>query len=451
MYMKDIELAKLIAKDIDEIGGKTYFVGGYVRDLIRGIESNDIDIEVFGVPCDKLENILNKYGTIRETGKSFGIYGINGYDLDIALPRKEECIGNRHQDFKIDVDPNLSITSAARRRDFTINAIMKDVITEEILDPYDGLKDLVNKKIKHIDDVTFVEDALRVFRAAQFAARFNFEIDEKTIELCKTIDTSNLSKERVYGELIKALMLSDKPSIFVESLRKMNQLIPWFEEIHNLIGIEQSAKHHAEGDAYVHTLMVLDAARFYRDAANHPEWYMVCALCHDVGKAVTTKIIDGKIKSKQHDILGKALAYDFMYRITNNKDMIRYVVSLVGMHMSPLKILKNNLSIEESNVLFDKAPDANDLIYLSFADNDGKISEVDSKKLPVLKALVFERYEIYKDYMSRDYVKGEDLINLGYKPGDDFKEILEYAHEYRLKGVSKNDVLNAIKLKFLNK
>jgi len=446
--MKDTELALEIAKEVDKIGGHTYFVGGYVRDAFLGIESKDVDIEVFGVTPEKIEEILLKFGSIKEMGKSFGVYGINGFGLDIALPRKEECIGNKHQDFKIDVDPYLSIEKAARRRDFTICAIMKDVLTGEIKDPYNGIKDIEDKVVRHIDDETFVEDPLRVLRAAQFAARFNFRIDPKTIELCKTMQLRDLPKERIYEELVKGLMLSEKPSIFIESLDLMDRLSSWFEEVANLKGVKQSPKHHAEGDAYVHTMMVLDAASKYKYKTNHPEWYMITALIHDVGKAITTVEIDGKIKSKQHDILGRALAYDFLYRITNEKEMIRYSVAMVGMHMSPLKILKENLSIEESNEIFDAAPDANDLIYLSFADNDGKVSEVDSKQLPKLKAIVLKRYDIYQEYMSRDYVKGEDLIEMGYTPNEQYKEILEYAHANRLKGISKQDTLRSIELEF---
>ena len=167
-------------------------------------------------------------------GKSFGIYGIKGYSLDIALPRTERPIGSGHRDFEVKTDPYIGTFEASKRRDFTINALMENVLTGEIIDHFSGQNDLKEGVIRHIDDNTFRDDALRVLRAAQFAARFNFTIADETIWLCKTIDLSTLSCERIMLEMKKALIKSDKPSIFFEELRQMNQLSVWFPEVKEL-------------------------------------------------------------------------------------------------------------------------------------------------------------------------------------------------------------------------
>ena len=259
------DIVKKIAYKVKEAGGKTYYVGGYVRDKLLGIDNKDIDIEVHGIVPGKLEEILNSLGNKIEYGSSFAIYSLKGYNIDIALPRSEKPTGKGHKDFEIEIDPFIGEYKAARRRDFTINSLMQDVISGEIVDCFGGINDLNNKIIRHVDTKTFVEDPLRVLRAAQFASRFNFNIAKETIELCKSIDLSFLSKERIEEELKKALIKGQKPSIFFESLRQMNQLDYWFKEVKGLIDLRQDTIYHPEGDVWIHTMEVIDRAVTYRD------------------------------------------------------------------------------------------------------------------------------------------------------------------------------------------
>jgi len=167
-----MDMATKIAKKVSEKGGRTFFVGGYVRDELLKIETKDIDIEVHGIDVDCLVDILESLGNVQKIGASFGVFNLKGYDIDIAMPRKEISNGRGHRDFEIYVDPFIGYEQAAIRRDFTINSMMKDVLTGEIIDPFCGIEDLKNKKLKHINDISFCEDPLRVFRAAQFASRF---------------------------------------------------------------------------------------------------------------------------------------------------------------------------------------------------------------------------------------------------------------------------------------
>ena len=240
--MKDFEFVRMVASKVQSFGGRTFYVGGCVRDKLLGLESKDIDIEIYGITREVLVNdILSAFGQVRFQGASFGVYRVSDYDVDIAFPRTENAVGKCHRDFTVCVDSNLSFEKATIRRDFTINAMLQDVLTGEIIDLYGGQDDLKNGIIRYVNATSFVEDALRVFRAAQFAARFDFTIADETKNLMKIIDTRFLSKERVYGELKKALLLSSKPSRFFEELRAVNQLDFWFSEILSMYGCGQNA------------------------------------------------------------------------------------------------------------------------------------------------------------------------------------------------------------------
>ena len=198
MFDEKIKIAKIIAEKIRQSGGEAYFVGGFVRDKIMSVKSEDIDIEVHKISPDTLRKILKDTVSYSEVGKSFGIFILNDYAIDIALPRKDIQTGKGHKDIDVCVDPFLGITEAARRRDFTINSVMENVLTGEIIDHFNGITDIKNKVIRHVDNKTFADDPLRILRAAQFAARFNFKISDETIKLSRSTDLSTLSKERVF-------------------------------------------------------------------------------------------------------------------------------------------------------------------------------------------------------------------------------------------------------------
>ena len=224
----------LLASKVKEKGGRAFYVGGYVRDLLLNIPNKDIDIEVHGIAEKDLVAILNEIGEVDYYGRSFGIYALRHEDIEVALPRSEKVLGTGHRDFEISVDPDMGYKNAALRRDFTINALMMDVLSHEILDYFNGTDDLNKGIIRHVNDVSFVEDPLRVYRAAQFASRFGFKIDERTVELCKGIDTFVLSRERIEEELKKAMLKAERAEIFFECLKEMNQKDVWFKGVNNL-------------------------------------------------------------------------------------------------------------------------------------------------------------------------------------------------------------------------
>lgn len=442
-FQEDIKLAEKIALLVKENGGTTYFVGGYVRDKLLGFENKDIDIEIHGISKEKLENILDEVGDRMYYGESFGIYSLKNYNLDIAMPRTERASGNKHTDFDIDVDPFIGARKAAMRRDFTINSLMENVITGEIIDCFGGQIDLKNRIIRHINEYTFKEDALRVLRCAQFSARFKFNISLETICLCKSMNITFLPKERVFEELKKALLKSSQPSLFFEALRKMNQLDYWFLEIKKIIDIEQPVLYHQEGNVWNHTMMVLDKAVSYRDKVSNPLAFMLTCLVHDLGKIETTRNEDGKITSYGHAEAGESLIKSFISRLTNEKEIINYALSLTKLHMKPNILAREKSSIRATNKMFDQAIDKKGLIFLAISDDLGRITKEESRIVENEKFLL-ERLDIYNEYMSRPYITGKDLIEAGIKPGKNLKKILEYAHNFRLVGVEKEKAINQV-------
>lgn len=430
-----------LALKVENAGGRAFYVGGCVRDKALGCQNKDIDIEVHGISEEELEKILSEFGNIKFFGSSFGVYSISGINADISLPRSERKIGNGHRDFEIVVDPFIDTKEAARRRDFTINAIMEDILTGEIIDPFNGSSDMCAGIIKHVDDKTFIEDPLRVLRAAQFSARFDFKIAPETIELCKTIDLSALSSERIEIEMKKALLKSKKPSKFFESLREMNQLGYWFKELEQLIGLEQNPKYHPEGDAWTHTMIVLDNVAKFRNEVSDAYSFTLFALMHDLGKIETTEIINGKIHSYNHEVVGVEIAERLLERVCHEKKVKNYVLKSIPLHMRPSMLFDSKSKIKKTNKLFDEAVEPKDLIYFSLCD---KHVETSKKEELEKKEFLFERLRVYEETMEQPYIAGKDLLELGFKSGVELGKMLELAHKLRLAGVYKEKALKQV-------
>lgn len=437
--MTDMETAYALAEAVHNCGGCAYFVGGYVRDRLLGIDNKDIDIEVHGISPAQLEAILHGLGEPTAFGESFGVFGLKGCGIDIAMPRKEALRGRGHKDFDIFVDPFIGTRAAARRRDFTVNAMMQNVLTGEIIDCYGGRADLTAGILRHVCDESFPEDPLRVLRGAQFAARFGLTPAPETIALCRTMDLRHLPGERIEAELKKALLKSERPSVFFTVLREMEQLDLWFPELKALIGQEQHPTYHAEGDVWNHTMMVLDEAAKLRSKVQQPYAFMLSALCHDFGKAVSSEAAaDGAVHAYGHETSGLPLAKQFLERITKETKVTEYVLNMVKLHMRPNIAAHSGVSVKSTNKLFDEAISPRDLICLALADDRGRIS---LKPAPSTEAFLMDRVAVYEEYMSRPYVMGKDLIAAGLTPGKDFSDILAYAHKLRLAGIPKDSAL----------
>lgn len=440
-------MAREIAKAVDAKGGAVYYVGGFVRDKLCGKPNKDIDVEVHGVTPEQLKSILAELGEIHTQGASFGVYNLKGYDIDIAQPRTEMSTGRGHKDFETYVDPFIGVEKAAMRRDFTMNAVMQNVLTGEIVDPFGGQTDIKNHVIRHVNDATFVDDPLRVFRAAQFAARFGYELAPETSELIKTMDVSALPKERVYAEMEKAMLKSEKPSVFFNVLKDTDQLHTWFPELERLIDCKQDPVYHPEGDAYNHTMAVLDNAVAYRDKTDKPVYFMIAALCHDFGKpAVTSVGKDGRIHSYGHGEAGIPVIHTFLDRLNNDTSLRAYVLDVAGNHMKPHEVFNHGSAIKSTNHMFDEIKNRQDIVYLAVVDSMGKGENYQARAMEE-QSFLSERLSIYEERAKMPMVSGRDLITMGMLPSTEFSEILKNARKMHFSGVDKVAVLKDIATK----
>ena len=252
------------------------------------------------------------------------------------------------------------------------------------------------------------------------------------------MDLSALSMERVEDELKKALLKGKKPSVFFEVLRSADGLDVWFPEVKALIGIEQDPKFHPEGDVWTHTMEVLDRAARYRYKTKNPYAFMLLALTHDFGKAVTTEVVNGRIHAYDHETEGLPAIETFLRRITNESEVISYVLNMVPLHMKPNVVAASKSAVKVTNRMFDRAAAPEDLIYFAMSDKPVMSGDNPFTGDP---EFLFERYELYEEMMSRPYVTGNDLIEKGLEPGEYFSDVLAYAHKLRLAGTEKESAL----------
>ncbi|MFZ2682249.1 MAG: HD domain-containing protein [Patescibacteria group bacterium] len=326
---------------------RAVIVGGYVRDLILGKKPKDADVEVYGVAPEQLKALVSQlFGPVDIIGQSFGVLKVmltGGFELDVAIPRKEAKVGQGHKGFIIESDPGLSFRAAARRRDFTVNAIALDPLTGLIHDPYDGVTDLANDVLRVVDEATFQEDPLRVFRAVQLSARLEATIEPKTLHLLKQMvqrgQLDELSKERVTDEWKKLLLKARYPSKGLELMLELGIIDKYYPELKALIATPQEPEWHPEGNVWIHTGMVIDqAAHLLRspERSLYPDdalTTMLSALCHDFGKALTTHVEDGRIRSKGHEAAGEAPARSFCANFTFSHDTVDQVVKITRDHL----------------------------------------------------------------------------------------------------------------------
>lgn len=442
---------------ISRAGGRALLVGGWVRDRLRGMESVDYDLEVYHLAPARLRALLETHGTVNAVGEAFTVYKVklravdNPHDqasavgdlvMDVSLPRRESRTGRGHRAFEVVGDPEMSIEEAARRRDFTINAMMYDPLADEYLDPYHGRDDIARRIIRAVDPATFIEDSLRVLRAMQFAARFEYEIDERTIELCRSIDLSDLPSERIWAEVEKWLLQSKRPGIGLWAARQLGITEKLWLEIHALIDCPQDKEWHPEGDVFIHSAMVIDEARKLIDDLPHAKQVAVIlgALCHDFGKPPTTKFEDGHIRSRGHEEAGIAPTAAFLDRLNlhtlNGYDVRGQVIALVANHLTPAHYYKSQAKGETvSDGAFRRLAQRvePDLLYrVARADCLGRTGDFkpDAEEWFLAKVRALAITELPPEPL----LKGRHLLALGLEPGPRVGQITRAVYELQLDG-----------------
>jgi tRNA nucleotidyltransferase (CCA-adding enzyme) len=432
-----------LARAVREAGGRALMVGGCVRDRLMGRGAKDWDVEVYGVEPERLRELLDRMGRVNIVGEAFTVYKI-GRDLDVSIPRRERKTGRGHRAFYIEGDPSMSVEDAARRRDFTVNAILEDPLDGELLDPFGGRADLDAKLLRAVSPETFIEDSLRVLRAAQFAARFGFAVEEKTVELCRSIDLTDLPSERVWGELEKILLAAREPSVGLRWLDTLGATRQLFPEVEALKDVPQEKEWHPEGDVFVHTLLVCDRARELVDDLDYQRrvTVMLAALCHDFGKPSTTEFVEGRIRSRGHEEAGVAPTLSFLDRLRvftlEGYDVRAQTVALVADHLKPGEFYRTREEVTDGAFRRLARRCELELLYrVAKADSLGRnapwvprerwfTSDAQEWFIERARELAIERKPPARLLM------GRHLVEMGLEPSPLFSKVLDAVYEMQL-------------------
>ena len=432
-----------IAKSVRDAGGRAVVVGGWARDHLLGLRSKDVDIEVFGLDAERLEALLAGFGNVHAVGRAFGVFRVGGIDVDFSLPRRDSKRGPGHRGFDVTPDPSLDFAEAARRRDLTVNSIGIDPLTGEVLDPHGGRRDLERRVLRATDPAHFSEDPLRGLRVAQLAARLEMPPDDELVALCRNLDLSELSGERVFDEFRKLLLRAAKPSIGFAVLEDTG-LLRFFPELDALRGVPQDPEWHPEGDVWVHTLMVLDAAASLRDTGERGVStedsgenlaLMLGALCHDLGKPATTEWAGGRIRSYHHDVEGVAPTRALLARMRAPVVLTAKVAALVEHHLAPALFIRNGTTAKGYRRLARKLERAGIsmelLVRVARADHLGRTTaDAIAGRFDAGDAFLAAAHAHRVERTApRDVVLGRHLIARGLRPGPGFAPILERCRE----------------------
>lgn len=423
---------------------QSYYVGGCVRDELMGVSTDDYDICLVGVKNPvETEKILLKHcqSVTPLVGQKFPVWiaDIDGYKIDFAMARKETLTGGTRKDFEVTTD-DVSIEDDLRRRDFTINSIAKHVISGTYVDPFDG-RDHILHNFLTPTSIAFKEDSLRVYRAARFLAKFpELQPSVELFTMCKNMEPTDISPERVGMELRKMLETAEMPSVFFMFLRQVGWLPYHFKELHDCINIPQSPLHHPEGDVFMHTMYSLDEAN---------DWFTrICMVCHDLGK-VTTTTIDGiplqnvpfwntgqkphpdcSIKSIGHEESGKQLTRDMLTRIHFcDHRTIRQIETMVELHMIRTgvseKVVRRTLrKLMEKHLTYEQ------LVEVCRCDLSGRPPLV--KYTPDIGQ--HRAKELLESNAMERVVTGEKLMAAGYTPGKLMGHLVKKGLEWQDRG-----------------
>ena len=439
------EILHTISLKLRSRGAKAIVVGGSVRDHFLQQAIKDYDIEVYGLDTLKeLEDILSEYGTVNLVGKSFGVLKFVHHkeEYDFSFPRSEVKVSSGHKGFDVQIDGNMSFKTAAKRRDFTMNTLGYDIEEKCFLDPFNGQRDIQKKILRHVDRHSFQEDPLRVYRAVQFLARFEFVLAKETEHLCQTMVEENvleeLPKERVYEEFKKLFLKAKKPSIGFEQMKVLG-VLKYFPELEAIIGVPQSPKWHPEGDVWVHTMLSLDVMREL--VKNKESKYclkmLFAILCHDLGKATNTTVDEeGNIRSLGHEYAGVKLTKTFMYRLTEEHTFISSLLPLIEHHLKPTQFYFSGAKNAAIRRLATKVT-IEELVLVAKADFLGRTTYEAKKGVYEAGLWLLEKAQKLhvKENPLEYFIQGKDLIALGLKPSAEFTTIINRVYELQMDGV----------------
>ena len=437
-------LRRLLGR-LRDAGGRPYVVGGAVRDALLARPVHDFDVEVFGLALDRLRAALDREGTVNAVGEAFtvlkvtGVEGIEGA-VDVALPRRDSKAGPGHRGIAAEGDPDLPVEEAARRRDFTVNAMLLEPFAGTIVDPFGGRQDLEGRVLRAVDPCTFGEDPLRALRAVQLAARYELAVDPATAALCASMPIRELPAERVFGEIEKLLLKAQRPSIGLALLQEWRLLAAVAPELVPLSDTPQDPEWHPEGDVWTHTLQAVDEAASLLDGLDRARQLavMLGTLCHDLGKPSTTKHEDGRIRSRGHEEAGLAPTLRLLERWNVHSllgfDVREQVLALVGHHLKPGQLYDDRARVSDGAIRRLARKCEPDLLYrVARADclgrRPGRFEPVAMEWFrDKVRALAVERRP------PAPLLLGRDVLALGVPAGPEVGRIVRAVYERQLDG-----------------
>lgn len=435
------ELARLLA-EVPELS-RAFLVGGCVRDALLGLAVKDFDVEVLGISYEALAKALSRRGRVDFVGRSFGVVKLStgsGLAYDFSIPRRDRKVGLGHKGFEVEFDASITPQEAASRRDFTINALMFDPRSGEMLDFFGGQADLRARVLRHTSGA-FVEDPLRVLRGMQFAARFDLRPAPETVALCRSIKSSfsELAVERVGDEWFKWAAKSAVPSVGLRFLAD-TEWLEHFPEVAALRGTPQEPEWHPEGDVFTHTAHCCDAL------VKLPQWqaadtesriaWMLAVLAHDFGKPATTHTAerDGRMRivSPGHEAGGVEPALKFLERIHSPNAIRDRVPPLVANHLAHMQPVTDR-GVRRLAKRLEPETIAG-LCVIVTADHNGRPPKPACVPEGV-KALLAKAEELRVQASApKPILQGRHLVAAGMQPGREFKAILYDAFEAQLEG-----------------
>lgn len=424
-----------LAATLADAGGRAFLVGGAVRDALLGRPAGDADLEVYGLPADRLESIVADFGSVHVVGKQFAILHLATEvgTIELALPRRESKTGPGHRGFAVEAHPDMDPAEAVLRRDFTVNAMLFDPLEEQLLDFAGGRQDLARGVLRHVSPA-FAEDPLRALRAARFVARYGWRIAPETGALCRQLDLSELPTERIEGEWRRMLVESAHPGLGLLAMEEVGALHE-LPELTALRGTPQDPIWHPEGDVLHHTALALEAAAGIREQMDDPYVEMLAVLCHDLGKATTTRFERGRWRSLAHDVEGEELTRSLIARLSRRADLADLVVPLVREHLRPAQLYFVRDEIKDSTLRRLAARvDLHALVRIAWADSAGRTLPVTAEWEP--GKWLLERAEAIgvADDRPSNFLRGRDALDLGWPPGPAVGEVLAEAFERQLDG-----------------
>ena len=431
-----------LCEAVREAGGRAMLVGGWVRDYLSEIQSKDFDVEVYGITPEHLRSLLETLARVNTVGEHFSVYKLAfregvSFEIDVSIPRRESKSGRGHRGFTIEGDPEMSFEEAARRRDFTMNAILYDPLTDEIIDPFNGVEDLKRRTLKAVAADTFIEDSLRVLRALQFAARFEMTVDPETVELCRSIDLTDLPRERVWGEIEKLLTLAERPSRGLDAALQLGVLDQIFPEILALAGCHIKTVSGAELDAFTHTKLSLDeAAELTRDLPKAKRIsVMIAVLCLDLGRPLVESATKYGVRSLDYAEASVEPAQSLMKRLglytLAGYDVRAQALALVREHLKPREFYQKRDQIKDGDfrrLALRVNPALLYIVAKAYALGLASTTVAEDWFIERARSLGVEHDP------PKPLLQGRHLLEIGFTQGPRLGEVLKRVYELQLDG-----------------